>query len=249
MRIDVFSLFPELVDAPLAASIVGRARSAGMLDLRLHDIRIWTSDVHRTVDDAPFGGGAGMVMKIDPIVSGVEHVQGTSGPADRILLLAANGTPFNQTMAKKLSRLDHLMLICGHYEGVDGRIPLVLGAEELSIGDYVLTGGELAAAVVIDCITRLLPGVIRVESTENESHSGNLLEHPHFTRPASYRGHEVPAVLLTGNHAEIQRWRRRESLKRTAERRPDMLTDDLLTDEERAWVRTLDVRSKGHERP
>lgn len=249
MRIDVFSLFPAAVEAPLATSIVGRARATGALDLYSHDIRDWTSDVHRTADDAPFGGGAGMVMKVEPIVSGVEAVQLAVGDADRIIVMAANGVNFTQAMALELARLGRLILICGHYEGIDARVTEVLGAAEVSIGDYVLTGGELAAAVVIDCVTRLLPGVIRAESIADESHSTGLLEYPHYTRPANFRGLQVPPVLLSGHHAEIARWRRRQAVSRTNERRPNLTAKINLSDDERLWLDSLEVRTDSPENP
>jgi tRNA (guanine37-N1)-methyltransferase len=249
VRIDVFSLFPDSVDAPLSASIVGRARTTGALDLHSHDIRSWTHDVHRTADDTPFGGGAGMVMKVEPSGTGVEAIQAAHGQADRIFVLAASGTRFDQVVAHELAVLRHIILICGHYEGIDARVPELLGAEELSIGDYVLTGGELAAAVVIDSITRLLPGVIKSESITEESHTAGLLEYPHYTRPATFRGLGIPAVLLSGHHAEIARWRRRQALKRTAERRPDLLQGAELTEEEQRWLAGLEVRDPRHENP
>jgi tRNA (guanine37-N1)-methyltransferase len=230
MRIDVLTLFPELVDAPLSASIVGRARQTGALDLRIHDIRTWTSDVHRTADDTPYGGGAGMVMKAEPVVSGAEWISETHGAPDRILIMAASGRLFSQAVADELTSLSHLVIICGHYEGIDHRVQHVLGAEELSIGDYVLTGGELPAAVVIDCVTRLLPGVIKRQSIEEESHSAGLLEYPQFTRPAIFRDLPVPDVLLSGNHAEIRRWRHQQALLRTRQIRPDLIENLSETD-------------------
>ena len=249
MRIDVFSLFPALVEAPLADSIVGRARSSGAIRLHSHDIRTWTTDNHRTADDTPFGGGAGMVLKAEPIVTGVEAIQQTHGPADRILVMAASVIRFDQMMAAELARHNHLIVIYGHYEGIDARVPEILGATELSIGDYVLTGGELAAAVVIDCVSRLLPGVIRAESVRDESHSAGLLEYPQFTRPASFRGLDIPPVLVSGHHAEIAQWRRRAALDRTLERRPDLLAGAALSEEEHAWLEHHQVRVDGPENP
>jgi tRNA (guanine37-N1)-methyltransferase len=246
LRIDVLTLFPEMVDGPLSASIVGRARTTGALDLHIHDIRTWTDDVHRTADDTPYGGGAGMVMKADPIVRGVEAiVRGVEanvaepGCKPVVVILSAAGVSFGQPLAVTWSRVPHLVLICGHYEGIDDRVRSFLGAIELSIGDYVLTGGELAAAVVIDVVTRLLPGVIRSDSIEHESHdpgTGGLLEHPQFTRPATYRGLTVPDVLLSGNHAVIEAWRRDQAIRKTAENRPDLLAEAKLTDREWAQI-------------
>ncbi|HYP60878.1 MAG TPA: tRNA (guanosine(37)-N1)-methyltransferase TrmD [Thermomicrobiales bacterium] len=224
MRVDVLTLFPDLVDAPLSASIVGRARQTGALDLNIHDIRTWTSDVHRTADDTPYGGGPGMVMKAEPIVSGAEWIAETHGSPGRTYILSASGKVLNHDLAVEIAGQEHLLLICGHYEGIDDRVRTLLSAEELSIGDYVLTGGELAAAVVIDCVTRLIPGVIKAESVAEESHAAGILEYPHFTRPATFRGLSVPDVLLSGNHAEINRWRHEQALLRTAENRPDLVS-------------------------
>lgn len=226
MRIDVLTLFPEMVDAPLSASIVGRARSTGALDLRVHDIRTWTEDVHRTADDTPYGGGAGMVMKADPIVRGAEAIATDAGSPPVTIILSASGRSFDQTMAHQLSEEPHLLLICGHYEGIDDRVRQLLGATEVSIGDYVLTGGELAAAVVIDAVTRLVPGVIKAESIAQESHdpaNAGLLEFPQYTRPAEYRGLAVPDVLLSGNHKAIASWRHEQAIAKTRANRPDLL--------------------------
>jgi tRNA (guanine37-N1)-methyltransferase len=223
MRVDVLTLFPDLVDAPLSASIVGRARQAGALDLNIHDIRTWTTDVHRTADDTPYGGGPGMVMKVGPIVAGAEWVAATQGAPDRIYILSASGQLLTHDLAVEIAAQDHVLLICGHYEGIDDRVRVLLSAKELSIGDYVLTGGELAAAVVIDCVTRFIPGVIRAESIAEESHAAGLLEYPHYTRPATFRDLAVPGVLLSGNHAEINRWRHMQALARTAQNRPDLV--------------------------
>jgi tRNA (guanine37-N1)-methyltransferase len=232
MRVDVLTLFPALVDAPLSASIVGRARQTGALDLNIHDIRTWTSDVHRTADDTPYGGGAGMVMKAEPIVAGADWIAETFGQPAQTFILSASGRLLTQARAGEIAQIPHVLFICGHYEGVDDRVRQTLGAEELSIGDYVLTGGELAAAVVIDCVTRLLPGVIKAESVAEESHAGGMLEYPHYTRPATFRGIAVPDVLLRGNHAAIRRWRHEQALLRTASTRPDLLAG-LSADDQR----------------
>ncbi len=223
MRIDVLTLFPQMVLAPLSDSIVQRAQTTGALVLAAHDIRTWTDDVHRTVDDSPYGGGAGMVMKLDPIVRGIEAISAENGQPSRILIMSASGTTFTQAMAIELATVDRLAIICGHYEGIDARLTGILDAEEVSIGDFVLTGGELAAAVIVDAIARLLPGVINADSIAHESHNHGLLEHPHFTRPAVYRGHSVPDVLLSGNHAAIESWREAQALEKTARVRPDLL--------------------------
>jgi tRNA (guanine37-N1)-methyltransferase len=209
---------------PFEESIVKRARDFGVLDLRITDIRDFATDRHRTADDAPYGGGPGMVMKPGPLFAAVEAVR---DQGSRVILLSPQGRLFNQAVAVELSTLPRLVLICGHYEGVDERVHQHLVDDELSIGDYVLTGGELAAMVIVDAVVRLLPGVLgSSESALDESHAGGLLEYPHYTRPADFRGWQVPDVLLSGNHAEIARWRRRQALERTRERRPDLLAAD-----------------------
>ena len=227
MRIDVFTVFPAMVDAPLSDSIVRRARLTGQLDLRIHDLREWTHDRHRTVDDTPYGGGPGMVMKVEPIVEGIEAVLGDDLGSTRVLLTSAGGVPFHQEMARDLVTSKWLAIVCGHYEGIDQRVVDMLSAEEVSIGDYVLTGGELAAAVIVDAVTRLLPGVISAGSIDDESHAADLVEYPHFTRPSVYRGHAVPDVLLSGNHAAIDRWRREQAVLRTRRNRPDRMATDV----------------------
>lgn len=225
MRIDVFSVFPAMVDGPLSDSIVMRARASGRLELVLHDLRSWTHDRHRTVDDTPYGGGPGMVMKAAPIVEGVEEVLGSELASTRVLVTSAGGVTFNQAMARRLASERRLAIVCGHYEGIDQRVVELLRAEEVSIGDYVLTGGELPAAVIIDAVTRLLPGVISADSIDDESHASGLVEYPHFTRPSVYRGQPVPDVLLSGNHAEIDRWRRAQAAERTRRNRLDRVSE------------------------
>ncbi len=221
MRVDILTLFPGMFVGPFDESMLKRAREAGVLKLNLVDIRDFATDRHRTVDDTPYGGGPGMVMKPGPLFAAVEAVR---GPDSRVILLSPQGRLFEQAMAVELSTLPHLVLICGHYEGVDERVREHLVDDELSIGDYVLTGGELAAMVVVDAVTRLLPGVLGAgESTVEESHSSGLLEYPQYTRPAEFRGWRVPDILLSGNHAEIARWRHRQALERTRQRRPDLL--------------------------
>ena len=221
MRIDVLTLFPGMFAGPFDESIVRRARDSGQLEVRLTDIRDFAIDRHRTVDDTPYGGGPGMVMKPDPVFAAVESVRRADS---RVVLLSPRGRLFRQPIAVELSRLPHLVLICGHYEGVDERVSLHLVDDELSIGDYILTGGELAAMVVIDAVARLLPGVLGAhQSILEESHSAGLLEYPHYTRPAEYRGWRVPEVLLSGHHGEIHRWRREQALERTRRQRPDLL--------------------------
>lgn len=226
----------------LDESIVGRARERGLLTLRVWDIRDFTTDRHRTVDDTPYGGGAGMVMKPEPIHRALEHVKASSGtPADRVILMSPQGRPFVQQVAKELAQADRLILICGHYEGVDERVRTRLVTDEISIGDYVLTGGELPAMVLIDAVARLIPGVLGSEESANEESFGDgLLEYPHYTRPREYLGESVPEVLLSGNHEAIRRWRRKESLRRTRARRPDLLAAARLSDEDLKFLREIE---------
>jgi tRNA (guanine37-N1)-methyltransferase len=223
MKIDVLTLFPEMFAGPLDVSIVQRARKAGLLDLQVHNLRDWTHDRHKTVDDRPFGGGAGMVMKPEPIFEAVENLAGEN---THVVLLAPTGRPFSQLIARDLSRRKHVLFICGSYEGVDERVREALVDDELSIGDYVLTNGGLPAMVIIDAVTRLLPGALGDdESARDESFSYGLLEYPHYTRPAEFRGMKVPEVLLSGHHAEIEKWQAEKARQRTAERRPDLLEE------------------------
>ena len=221
MKIDVLTLFPAMFAGPLDESIMKRAREAGRLDLALHNLRDYAHDRHRTVDDRPFGGGPGMLLKPEPIFEAVESLarEGT-----RVILLSPAGRPFNQAIARELAGFEHLLMVSGHYEGFDERVREQLADDELSIGDYVLTNGALPAMVIIDAVTRLLPGVLGDEdSAREESFSQGLLEYPHYTRPAEFRGMKVPEVLLSGNHAEIARWRAEQARLRTKERRPELL--------------------------
>jgi tRNA (guanine37-N1)-methyltransferase len=234
MRIDVFTLFPRMFSGPLEESILKRARAAGHLDLAIHDIRDWTTDRHRTADDTPYGGGAGMVLAAPPIVAAVEATLGDDLADAAVIVLSAGGRLFTQETARELARRPRVALICGHYEGIDQRVVDVLGADELSIGDYVLTGGELPAMVVVDAVVRLLPGVIDPASISDESHERQLVEYPHYTRPADIRGLAVPAILLSGHHGKIARWRRDEAIRRTARLRPDLIPLADLTPAERA---------------
>src|SRR5579884_2462328 len=227
MHFDIFTLFPDMFAGPFNESILKRAQERGLLSIALHNIRDATTDKHHVVDDYPYGGGAGMVMKPEPIFHAVEAVY-QGGP---IILMTPQGRPFTQQIAHELASQPRLTLICGHYEGIDERVLQHLVTDEISIGDYVLTGGELAAMVVVDATSRLIPGVLNSEeSTQEESHSGNLLEYPHYTRPPEFRGWKVPDVLLSGNHAEIAKWRRKESLRRTKQRRPDLFAKLDLSD-------------------
>lgn len=223
MRVDVFTLFPDVFPPYMDSSILKRAQGAGLLELGLHNIRDYTTDKHHVTDDEPYGGGGGMVMKPEPIFSAVETVLGAP-PIAPVILLSPQGRVFDQSIATELSRLPHFALLCGRYEGVDERVRQHLVTDEISIGDYVLTGGELAAMVVIDAAVRLLPGALgAADGAANDSHASGLLEGPHYTRPPEFRGWDVPEVLKSGDHAKIAAWRREQALKRTAERRPDML--------------------------
>ena len=220
MRIDVLTLFPGMFESPFAESIVARARAAGQLDLVVHDIREWTTDRHHVVDDAPYGGGAGMVLKPEPLT---RAIRATRTDNSHVVLMSAQGALFDQAAARRLSRMRHLVIVCGHYEGVDERVVEKDVDEELSIGDFVLTGGELAAMVVIDAVTRLVPDVIEAESLTRESHTDGLLEGPQYTRPSEFRGWKVPDILLSGNHGEIAKWRKEQARQRTQKNRPDLL--------------------------
>ena len=231
MRIDVLTLFPKMFDSPFAESIVARARTAGQLELVVHDLRGWAQDRHRTVDDVPYGGGAGMVLKTEPLVPAIRDIRGGDG---HVVLLSAQGRRFDEATARRLAGHAHLVLVAGHYEGVDERVIESDVNEELSIGDYVLTGGELPAMVVIDAVARLLPGVIDAASLNEESHTTGLLEGPQYTRPPEFEGRKVPAVLVSGDHASIAKWRRAEAVRRTVERRPDLIDGAALTPAERA---------------
>jgi len=226
MQFDVLTIFPGMFEGPLTESILKRGRQKGLIDVRLHDLRDFAHDRHRQVDDTPYGGGGGMVMMPGPIFEAVESIL-AKHPAERsrVILLSPQGTPFGQEKARSLARdRDRLLLICGRYEGVDERVREFLVDEEISIGDYVLTGGELAAMVVIDSVSRLVPGVLGSEkSALEDSFSEGFLEYPQYTRPALFRGHPVPEVLLSGDHAEIRRWRREMALKNTEEKRPDLI--------------------------
>jgi tRNA (guanine37-N1)-methyltransferase len=224
VRIDVFTIFPDVVEAPLPGSLLGRAIGAGVLDVRVHDLRQWSVDRHRTVDDAPFGGGPGMVMKPEPFFAAVESLDPDRG---RVLLMSPAGRRLDQELVRALSSEPHLTILCGRYEGVDERVVDGLPAEEISIGDYVLSGGELPALVLIEAVTRLVPGVIGKEAShEQDSFStGGGLDHPHYTRPQEFRGMSVPEVLVSGNHGEVDRWRRDAADEKTRRNRPDLSND------------------------
>jgi tRNA (guanine37-N1)-methyltransferase len=228
MKIDILTLFPEICRAPLGESMMKRAQEKGIVDLRIHNLRDWATDKHHVVGDAPFGGGQGMVMKPQPIFAAVEELQQSeiSNQKSKIILMSPAGRRFDQKVATELSRESHLIVVCGHYEGVDHRVIEHLVDIEISIGDYVLTNGAIAAVVLIDAIVRLLPGVLGHEqSAADDSFSGGLLEAPQYTRPAEFRGLKVPEVLLSGNHAEIAQWRKDQAIKRTRQNRPDLLRE------------------------
>lgn len=234
MRIDILTLFPEMFAGPFDHSIVGRARQEGLVDIALHDIRDWTADRHHVVDDYPYGGGPGMVLKPEPVFAAVEAVQAMAEPPGTVVLLTPQGRVLTQALVRDLATRARLLLICGHYEGFDERVREGLADIEISIGDYVLSGGEPAAIVLADAVVRLIPGALGGErSATEESHAQGLLEYPHYTRPPEFRGRAVPDVLRSGHHAEIARWRRRQSILRTALRRPDLLARAHLTDDDR----------------
>jgi tRNA (guanine37-N1)-methyltransferase len=246
MRIDVLTIFPEMLRSPLEHSILKRAREAGLLDVRCVDIRDYTTDRHRQVDDCPYGGGPGMVMKPEPLFAAVEAVASEPPPPDRVVLFTPLGRKFDQRLAEELSRDQRLLLICGRYEGVDERVHEHLATEEISIGDFVLTGGEPAALVLIDAVARLIPGVLGAEeSAVGESFSESLLEYPQYTRPPEFRGWRVPEILFSGNHQAIERWRREQALRRTLARRRDLFLRHPMTLEDR---RLLGVAAPKHRR-
>ena len=241
MRIDVVTIFPEVFPGPLAVGVLGRARERGILDLGFWDLRAFSADRHRSVDDIPYGGGAGMVMKPEPFVLAVQAIRGARPETvPTVLLTSPQGRRFSQACARALAARPHLILLCGRYEGVDERVVGLLDAEEISIGDYVLTGGEIAAMVIIEAVVRLLPGAVGdAASVANDSFSRGLLDHPQYTRPAEYRGAAVPEVLLSGHHEGIRRWRTREAIRRTLARRPDLIDETVLDEETRTILREL----------
>lgn len=237
MQFDVFTLLPEIFPPYLESSILQRARQRGLIEVRVHNIRDHAHDKHRTTDDIPYGGGGGMVMKPEPVFEAVESILG-SAPACPVILLTPQGRVFNQTMAQELSAHERIALLCGRYEGVDERIRQHLVSDEISIGDYVLTGGELPALILIDAVARLLPGALGDPGgATDDSHASGLLEYPHYTRPPEFRGERVPDVLLSGDHAKIAKWRREQSLLRTLEHRPDLLAKAELSGEDLKFLK------------
>lgn len=244
MIFDILTLLPEVCRAYLKASILGRAQQAGLITVRLVNVRDFATDRHRTVDDAPYGGGNGMVMKVEPLVAALESLPNL--PRPRIILLAPTGRPLTQALAAELAGLERLVLICGRYEGVDERLRVLAVDQEVSLGDFVLSGGELPALALVDAVSRLIPGVLGGEgSAAADSFSDGLLEHPHYTRPPEFRGLAVPEVLLSGNHAAIARWRRKESLRRTWRRRPELLAGRELSREDQRLLAEVQAEEAG----
>lgn len=243
MHFDILTLFPGMFSGAFQESIAKRAQEAGLLTIVLHNIRDYAAGRHRVTDDTPYGGGGGMIMKPEPIFSAVEAVLGEEMTRVPVVLLTPRGRQFTQATARELSRQRRLLLICGRYEGIDERVHQFLATDEISIGDYVLAGGEVAAMVVVEAVMRLIPGVLGEPSAPfEESYVDGLLEYPHYTRPPEFRGHAVPDVLLSGNHAEIVAWRRQESLRRTWQRRPDLLQHARLSDQDRRFLRELEAQ-------
>jgi tRNA (guanine37-N1)-methyltransferase len=247
VKIDIVTIFPRMIEAPLAEGVVGRAIQRGVIDVGVHDLRRFATDRHRVVDDVPFGGGPGMVMKPEPLFAAIDWIREARGDPGAIVLTTPDGPHLTHAVAERLSGLSHVVVLCGRYEGVDDRVRQRLVTEELSIGDYVLSGGELPALVIVDAVARLVPGVVGdEESVARDSFAGGLLDYPQYTRPAAFRGMTVPAVLLSGHHAQIARWRRREALARTLERRPELIERAELDAGDRALLRELqEQREKG----
>jgi tRNA (guanine37-N1)-methyltransferase len=252
MRFDILTLFPEMFDGVFSATIIGRAYETGLVEISLHNIRDYAPGKHRVTDDTPYGGGGGMIMKPEPIFNAVEEILGVNIPTEGyhpllqrgyppIILLTPQGRLLKQALAQELAAQERLILLCGRYEGVDERVRQYLVTDEISIGDYVLSGGEIAAMVLVDALTRLLPGVLGdAAATSKDSHSAGLLEHPHYTRPVEYRGYRVPEILLSGHHAKLEAWRRQQSLARTLARRPDLLAEADLSEADRAYLASLE---------
>jgi tRNA (guanine37-N1)-methyltransferase len=237
MVIDLITIFPGILDGPFRESMIKRAVEQNLVEINLVDLRDYTVDRHRQVDDTPYGGGCGMILKPEPLFSAVEHLKEKSGAtSSHVVLMTPQGRTFDQQLARKMAAREHLILICGRYEGIDERVRLALVDDEISIGDFILTGGELAAAILVDAVVRLLPGVLAEEASVNESFTEPLLEHPHYTRPPLFREMAVPPVLTSGNHGEIKAWRRQQSLLRTLERRPDLLQKTKLEPAEKEFL-------------
>ncbi len=242
MKFDVVTIFPAMVRSFLDEGVIGRAVGQGVLDVEVHDLRSFTADRHRTVDDVPYGGGPGMVMKAEPFCRAADHIASNRGVADAVILTSPQGTPFTHESARRLSQLRHVVVLCGRYEAVDERVREAVATEEVSVGDYVVTGGELPAMIILDAVGRLIPGVVGdAASVEDDSFVRGLLDHPHYTRPAELDGRSVPDVLLSGNHGAVRSWRKRRAIERTLERRPDLLARDglRLDQEEREILEQL----------
>jgi tRNA (guanine37-N1)-methyltransferase len=234
MKFDIVTIFPRMIEAGLAEGVVGRGIAQGLVDVRVHDLRAFTSDRHRTVDDVPYGGGPGMVMKVEPFVRALEAIRAERGSTAAVVLLSPQGKRFDQVEAGRLHDGGHVVLLCGRYEGIDERVRELVATEELSIGDFVVSGGETPALLVIDAVSRLVPGVVGDrESVEQDSFAQGILDHPHYTRPAEFAGRRVPDVLLSGHHAEVRRWRMKQALLRTRDRRPDLIDENALSREQR----------------
>lgn len=244
MKFDILTLFPNMFSSPLKESILGKAVERGLIEIKIINIREFSLDKHQAVDDTPYGGGQGMVMKVEPIARAIDSVK-SQNPLARTIYLTPQGEPFHQELARRLSSQPHLILLCGRYEGVDERVREIFIDEEISIGDYVLTGGELAAMVLIDAISRFIPGVLGSNrSAEEDSFFNSLLEYPQYTRPFDFKGHGVPEVLLSGNHSAISTWRRKEALRRTSLRRPDLLARADLSEEDQKLMEEILLREK-----
>ncbi|MEW6319789.1 MAG: tRNA (guanosine(37)-N1)-methyltransferase TrmD [Acidobacteriota bacterium] len=244
MTIDIVTIFPRMVEAGLAEGVIGRARERGLLDIVVHDLRAFTTDRHHVVDDVAFGGGPGMVLKPEPLFTAVESIRRARGEPGAVVLTTPAGRPLTQAVARELRDRRHLVVLCGRYEGVDERVREALVTDEISVGDYVLSGGELPALIIADAVGRLVPGVVGDEqSVEADSFTRGLLDYPHYTRPAEYRGRRVPDVLLSGHHGEIRRWRRLQAVQRTLDRRPDLLAGAALEPDEREMLDRL-VRAR-----
>ena len=242
MTFDILTLFPGMFDGPLTESILKRAAESGLITVRCHNIRDYAVDKHRTADDAPYGGGTGMVMKVEPLAGCIEAVK-AERPQSKVILTSPRGRTFTQQIARDLAREPGLIIICGRYEGVDERVSELYVDDEVSLGDFVLTGGELAAMVIVDAVSRFLPGVLGgAGAAQTDSFSDGLLEYPQYTRPPEFRGETVPEMLLSGNHAEIARWRRRQSLLKTRKMRPELLASADLTEKERQWLRAPETK-------
>ena len=243
MRFDIVTIFPELVEDIVGVGVLGRAVRSGLLDIVVHDLRAFTDDLHRTVDDAPYGGGPGMVLKAEPFMRAVSYIESERGVPESVVLMSPQGRKLSQTVVERMSSFEHIVLLCGRYEGVDERVRMHVATEELSIGDYVVSGGELPACVVLDAVARQVPGVVGdADSVLGDSFVRHLLDYPHYTRPEAVKTHLVPEVLLSGDHTEIRKWRKQEALKRTLERRPDLVEQldvEELDAEEKVILRAL----------